>query len=77
MKMNKNTIIIIVALGVLALAGVWLFQSNKEPTPAPLDEATELQPTDSAQMIVNDVDALDVGEIDQEFQDIDADLQTL
>ena len=71
MKMNKNTIIVIVVLGVLALAGVWWFQSNKSAT-LPVS-----QPEDTAQMIVNDVDALNVGDIDQEFQDIDRDLQTL
>ena len=70
MKMNKNTIIIIVALGVLALAGVWWFQSNKGPLPAG-------QPTDTTEMIIQDADALNVGDIDKEFQAIDTDLQTL
>ena len=71
MKMNKNTIIIIVALGVLALAGVWLLQANKESSPAPL------QPADTTGMIIKDADALDMGDIDKEFQAIDKDLQTL
>lgn len=36
-----------------------------------------IQSTDTTGMIIKDADALNIGDIDQEFQDIDKDLQTL
>ena len=69
--MNKNTIIAIIVLGILALAGVWWFQSSKGPSPA------SEQPSDTTGAILQDADALDLGDLDKEFQDIDRDLQTL
>jgi len=70
--MNKNIIIGIIVVGILVLAGVWWFQSKKGPSYAPLPE-----PSDTTGMIIQDADALNVGDVDKEFQDIDRDLQTL
>lgn len=69
--MNKNIVIGIIVLAILVLGGVWLLQSNKEQSPVPL------QPADTTGMIIKDADALNVGDLDKEFQDIDKDLQTL
>ena len=70
--MNKNIIIGIIVVAIIVLAGIWLMQSNKGPeSPVPL------QPSDTTGMIIKDADALNVGDVDKEFQDIDRDLQTL
>ena len=69
--MNKNIIIAIIVLVILALGGLWWVRSNKGSNYVPL------QPNDTTGMIIQDADALDMGDIDKEFQDIDKDLQTL
>ena len=79
--MNKNIIIGIIVLAIIVLAGIWLMGSNKGPESAlPGVEppaVSEPQPSDTTGMIVKDADALDVGDVDKEFQAIDKDLQTL
>jgi FtsZ-interacting cell division protein ZipA len=69
--MNKNIIIGIIVVAILVLGGLWWMRSNKSSGPAPLPAA------DTTGAIIEDADALDLGDLDQEFQDIDRDLQTL
>lgn len=71
--MNKNIIIGAIVLGILVLGGVWWSQSKKGPSYAPLP----IQSTDTTGMIIKDADAINVGDVDKEFQAIDKDLQTL
>ena len=79
--MNKNIIIGIIVLAILVLAGIWLMGSNKGPEsalPTVQPQApSESQPSDTTGMIIKDADALNVGDVDKEFQAIDKDLQTL
>ena len=69
--MNKNILIGIVVIAVI-LVGVWIF----------LQQGTETQqesqaPADTTSSIQADLDALDLGDVDAEFESIDQDLNSL
>ncbi|MBI1971443.1 MAG: hypothetical protein HYS52_01170 [Candidatus Wildermuthbacteria bacterium] len=66
--MNK-IIIIIVIIAAVAL-GIWWLNSRQQETP----RRGVQQPNDTTQAITDDLQTLDLGDIDREFQSIDADL---
>ena len=70
--MNK-TLMMIVGLAVLVILGIWLFGSSAS---APTND-TASQPTDSTASINQSLDSVDVGDLDKEFQDVDASLNSL
>ncbi|OIO48908.1 MAG: hypothetical protein AUJ39_01840 [Parcubacteria group bacterium CG1_02_42_13] len=82
--MTKNisiTITVVVLLLVVAIVGIviWQMQSNYTPptgepvaTPPPSET-----PSDSTTQINQSLDDVDLGNLDQEFQQIDADLNSL
>ncbi|MDP2664385.1 MAG: hypothetical protein Q8O97_00220 [bacterium] len=74
--MNKNILIISAAVGVLVLAGIW-FWSKQSSAPSQTQQPSSQEPSDNTASINADLDALDLGDIDKEFQGIDADLNTL
>jgi len=66
----------VVVVVVLVLA--YLFLNVPYPKPMPNGGMPVVEPvTDEAASITNDVDSIDVGDVDKEFQDIDRDLQAL
>lgn len=81
--MNKTLLIIIVIIA--AIAGFWLWNSNKSekgllgPTPAVegLPQLLEVSKGDTTGQIQEDLDKIDLGDIDKEFESIDSELNNL
>ena len=81
--MSKTLLIIIVIIA--AIAGFWLWNSNKleegllEPTPVSqgLPQLPEVSQGDTTSQIQEDLDKIDVGDIDNQFENIDTDLNNL
>jgi len=69
--MNK-TFLIILAIIILLLAGIWLW-TYKASAPS----SQQITPTDATSVINKDLQNIDTGDLDQEFQDIDKNLQSL
>lgn len=66
--MKKNLVLILVAVALVVL-GFWYWNSVKEEA-APL-------PEDSTTAINQGLDGVDLGDLDKEFQDVEAALGTL
>ena len=75
---KKNIIIIIFALVVVILI-IWLFAAREQSTFQPSAENQDLTApaNDSAPNISQDLEGIDVGDLNQEFQAIDSDLNSL
>lgn len=86
-KVSKKALVIIVVL-VLLLAALWLFRSlpgqqelNKNQESENPDTANEESlngdSDDSADAINDDLEGIDVGDLEREFEDIDSELNNL
>lgn len=77
--MNTKIYIVVVLVAVLIVGvGAWLMLTPEKPqavTPPPSPVAIPAQ--DSTAAIFNDLNAVELGNIDQEFKDVDADLNAL
>lgn len=75
MKRILWTIIII----VIILAGIWLWSSRVEEQPSTegLPRLPEVSETDTTTRIQQDLEQIDLGDIDQQFKSIDAELNNL
>ncbi|OHA68252.1 MAG: hypothetical protein A3A27_00210 [Candidatus Wildermuthbacteria bacterium RIFCSPLOWO2_01_FULL_47_18] len=73
--MNK-TILIVVGVAVLVLAGIW-FWSQQSSAPSQAQQPSSQEPSDNTASINADLEALDLGDVDKEFQGIDADVNSL
>lgn len=66
--MKKNLVLILVAVALIVL-GFWYWNSAKDgASPLPVDNTTAIN---------QELDGVDLGDLDKEFQDIDAALGTL
>lgn len=74
--MNKNILIVSAAVVVLVLAGIW-FWSKQSSAPSQTQQPSSQEPSDTTGSINADLEALDLGDVDKEFQGIDVDLNTL
>lgn len=73
--MNKKALVIVIVIIVLVALGLWWFRASAPaPAPAPGGQAGAPAAEDS---FVQEVDSLNLGDLDSEFQEIDQDLQTL
>ncbi len=70
--MNKNLIVLVVLI-VLVAFGAWFWNSSYYQPNTATSPATE----DTTAAINNDLSTINVETGDQDFKDIDADLQTL
>ncbi|MDP3727613.1 MAG: hypothetical protein Q8R35_03165 [bacterium] len=70
--MNKKLLIAIIVI-VLAAAALWWWQSNAPATPS----AGETVGSDDTAAISQELETVDLGDVDKEFQAIDADLDSL
>lgn len=77
--MNTKIYIVVGLVVVLLIgAGVWLMLTPAKPqavTPPPSPVAIPAQ--DSTAAIAKDLNAVDLGNVDEEFKDVDADLNAL
>lgn len=74
-----NTKLILVAvLGIGAFAGLlfWIY-SQEDPTIDNWPRISQQQPQDSTAVIQADLQDIDLGDLDKEFQEIDQELNTL
>ena len=69
--MNKKLLIAIIVI-VLAAAALWWWQSQVPAAPS-----AEETGSDDTATISQELDAVDLGDLDKEFQTIDADLNAL
>ena len=81
--MKKNQIIIVIIIVVLALIVIWRLQTSAptsvqppitQETPVTVEELLEEDTTSAALEVL---DSLDLGDLDAEFEAIDADLNQL
>lgn len=72
--MNKNILIIAVAVVVIALAGWLWYQKGYAPA---TEQETSQEQSDTTSSIQADLEALDLGDLDAEFESIDQDLNSL
>ncbi|MEK7187436.1 MAG: hypothetical protein AAB691_01150 [Patescibacteria group bacterium] len=81
MNSNKGTLITIIVIIAVILLGIVLWWSQMSNLPGPLDTGTpvsEVPPADdTTARIQADLNQVDVGDTNQEMQDIDADINTL
>jgi len=74
--MEKKNLILIVLLIFVIGFGLWLNSlRNRQPTDVVV--TTPVQTPDNPQKISKDVEGIDIGDLDSEFQSIDADLNNL
>jgi len=66
--MNKKTLLTIIIILAIALL-VFLLSGSPAVTPAPAEDSTAV--------ITQDLEGLDLGDLETEFQDVNADLNTL
>lgn len=81
--MKKNQIIIVIIIVVLALIVIWRLQTSAPaPVQPPVTQETpvtveELLEEDTTSAALEVLDSLDLGDLDAEFEAIDADLNQL
>jgi len=76
-KGSPGVLMVILVLVVLALA-IWFALKPKARAPLqPIGKETPALPQDNPAVINQDLDSLNVSNLDQEFQAIDADLNNL
>lgn len=68
--MNQKLLIAIIVI-ILIAAGLWYWQSNRSSAP------TESTGDDTSAAISQELGTVDIGDLDKEFQTIDADLNSL
>ena len=69
--MNKKLLIAIIVI-ILAAAGIWWWRSQAPATPS-----GEAAGNDDTATISQELETVDLGDLDKEFQSIDADLNAL
>ena len=74
--MEKKNLILIVLLIFGIGFGLWL-NSLRTRQPADVVVTMPVQTSDNPQKISKDVEGIDIGDLDSEFQSIDADLNNL
>ncbi|MFH0712449.1 MAG: hypothetical protein V2A55_01145 [Candidatus Jorgensenbacteria bacterium] len=72
----KKTLTIVIIVIVLALV-IWFIFRSPEPVFSPEAGTTGVLGGDTTSAINNDLNSLDLGDLDSEFQQIDADLNQL
>lgn len=79
--MNKNILIAIIVIVAAVVIGfvVWFIQSSQAPTvPVPLvEDASKSAANDAVSAVNSEIENIDIGDLDKEFQDVDADFQSL
>ena len=76
MKDNKNKAIAIIIIVLVVLIGLWLWNSKKNVyAPSPTGQVTP--PIDDNAQITQDLDSIDLGDLEGDFQAIDQDLNSL
>lgn len=79
--MNKNIFIAIIVIVAAVVIGfvVWFIQSSQAPTvPVPLvEDASKSAANDAVSAVNSEIENIDIGDLDKEFQDVDADFQSL
>lgn len=76
---------LIIIVIIAAIAGFWLWNANKSeegllrPTPSAegLPQLPPVSSGDTTSQIQEDLDKIDLGDIDEQFENIDADLNSL
>ena len=72
-----KTVIWIIIIAVAA-TGIWfLFFQQKEPSTEGLLQLPEVSDNDTTAQIMQDLDGINLGDINQEFEAIDAELNNL
>lgn len=62
----------------MVLAGIWLWRSKWEmPSTEGLPQLPEVSEEDTTAQIQQDLEAIDLGDIDKQFEEIDAELNNL
>ncbi len=67
--MNKQTLLLAVVVIILVVLGVWYFSSAPQPVP--------VTPADNSTAILNDVNSVDLGDLNSDFQGVNADINGL
>lgn len=76
---SKNKfIVIVIVIVIIAVFAWWYFSNNQNSS---MEESVDIGVTEESQFtpeaINQDLDSVDAGDLDQEFKDIDADLNNL
>jgi len=74
--MNKKTFIVIVVIIVAIIIIAWWY-TQTPTTQAPTEGPAGGVPTDTTSEISKELESVDVGDVDKEFQEIDGELNTL
>ncbi len=77
---SKQIIIAVIVILVIVVGYIAISKPVTAPideTAAPLDSASVEQTSDSPAVILNDVEIIDLGDVDLEFNAIDTDLNSL
>jgi len=85
-KKNSAWPIILILIVLVVLVGAWYFLAKKPVTPVspvkteemkPVERATPTPKEDSVSAIDEDLSKIEISNLDQEFQEIDQDLNSL
>ncbi len=72
---KKGLILVIVIVIIVAVVGWWWISKNKS---APAEEQTAVEESQFTEESINkDLESVNTGDLEKEFQDIDADLNNL
>jgi len=72
----NNKIIFLVAIVILAVLG-YVYQDKLETYFTPTTKVEITVPTDTTEVINTEVQNIDIGELDKDFESIDKDINTL
>lgn len=78
--MNKGIIIGIAVLLIVIAAGYWFMMSSAPVTPTQIPANTADAPfsaSDEPETISQDLESVDIGNVENDFIDVDKDLQSL
>ena len=74
--MNTKNIVLLIGIAVVAVLLFWFWQQGVIPFGQQTEEPAGIE-GDTTQEIQQQLDEVDLGDLDAEFQDIDKDLESL
>lgn len=74
---KKSLIILLIILFILISAAILIFKKSTVNAPADGNENVQTMKGDSVEAVNQDLDKIDIGNLDEDFKEIDQDINSL